>query len=398
MSKRIAILLKGYPRLSETFIAQEIHALEKAGFDIVIFSMRAPREKVVHTINKKIKSKIIYLPEYLHFSPIKVFWAWIKVRRYENYKKTYGLFKSHFKQDRTRNRIRRFGQALVLSSYLKNKFDHLYVHFLHTPASVGYYTSHLIDIPWSASAHAKDIWTSSKKDIQEKINHAHWVTTCTSFGHDYLKKLSEDPSKIFLTYHGLDFNRFSDYDRSKQVKDVVELLSVGRIVPKKGFDVLLKSLSQLKSQNWHWTHIGDGEEKEKLQSLAKSLKVDHKISWMGAQTHKVILSLYRIADIFILPSIVTKNGDRDGLPNVLMEAMSQRLLCVTSDLPNIKELLEDKKNALLVPCSDIKKLTKTIDYAICHKDELWNIRNQGYEDVRKKMDFDQHIQKLIAYF
>jgi hypothetical protein len=162
--KKIACIVKGYPRLSETFIAQEILALEQAGVDIIIYSLRHPTDKVTHPVHGKIGAKVHYLPEYLYQHPKRVFTALLRLLFVGRFYKLFFISLKDLIRDFTPNRGRRFGQALVLAREIAPDRDWLYVHFLHTPASVARYASILTGLPWSCSAHAKDVWTTAKWD------------------------------------------------------------------------------------------------------------------------------------------------------------------------------------------------------------------------------------------
>ena len=203
----IAVLLKGYPRLSETFIAQEIRALEQRGIKLRLFSMRHPTDKYRHPIHDEIEAEVIYLPEYLHQEVGRVCRAWWIARRLPSYRKAVRLFLKDLIRDFTPNRVRRFGQALVLAAEMPSDISLIYAHFLHTPASVARYAAAITMKPWSVSAHAKDIWTSADWDLQEKLSACDWAITCTNVGAEHLKQLAVDSgtssNKVSLVYHGL---------------------------------------------------------------------------------------------------------------------------------------------------------------------------------------------------
>ena len=150
--RRVAFVLNCYPRLSETFIAQEIRALEARGLEIRIVSLRHPTERARHPVHEEIEAELDYLPEYLYREPLRVLRAWWALRRAPRYRATRRLWLRDLRRDPTPNRIRRFGQALVLAHELPGDIDHLHAHFLHTPASVTRYAARLTTRPWSCSA------------------------------------------------------------------------------------------------------------------------------------------------------------------------------------------------------------------------------------------------------
>lgn len=409
--KNIACILKGYPRLSETFIAQEIHALEKAGVDIVIYSLRHPTDDDVHPIHKKIKAKIHYLPEYLYRHPIRVLRAFIGALFGRRFYKVAGLFVKDLVRDFSPNRVRRFGQALVLAREIDAGREWLYVHFLHTPASVARYASHLLDMPWSCSAHAKDIWTLPKWEIREKLAELQWLVTCTKSNTDYLRTLCNPSEKVSLLYHGLDLTRFpepklhsnangtdknADDKNNGDKNNIVRIISVGRAVNKKGYDVLLKALGELpKELRWNFIHIGGGPLLDQLKQQAAALGIDDKINWLGARSFAQVLMQYQQADIFILASRIDSDGDRDGLPNVLMEAMSQAVPCIGTNISGIPEIIEHQVNGILVPAEDVSALARAISDLIQSPELRIKFGKQGYQTVRNNFALEANIGHLV---
>ena len=246
----VGFILKGYPRLSETFIAQEILALEQRGLNIQIISLRHPTDKQTHPVHDEISATVNYLPEYLHQEPYRVARACMKAIRKPGFTAAFRLWLRDLRRDFGRNRIRRFGQACVLANELPADVAQLHAHFLHTPASVARYAAIMLNLPWSCSAHAKDIYTSPHWELAEKIADCCWMVTCTAANAEYLAKLAPSANKISLVYHGLDFERFAapqqQPDNLNGAADglPVTILSVGRIVAKKGYHGLLQALAR----------------------------------------------------------------------------------------------------------------------------------------------------------
>ncbi|MFC6668863.1 glycosyltransferase [Marinobacterium aestuariivivens] len=378
MSRQITLVLKGYPRLSETFIAQEIRALEKRGLNITLASLRHPTDRARHPIHGEIEADVLYLPEYLHQEPWRVLRAWWQVRRRPGYRRCLKRWWQDFGRDRSRNRIRRLGQAFVLASELPPDTEQLYAHFLHTPASVTRYCALITGLPWSASAHAKDIWTSDAWELREKLAELDWLATCTEANHRYLSGLADDPDKVHLVYHGLDFSRFPAPKPSVQSRDggdnsnPVRLISVGRAVAKKGYDDLLSALAALpREQAWQLTHIGGGPLLDTLKKQADALGIGDRIRWLGALAQHQVLEHYRQADLFVLASKIVEDGDRDGLPNVLMEAQSQGLACLATGISGIPELIRDRQTGWLVEPADPAALNKALQTLIADPALRW---------------------------
>lgn len=403
--RKLVVIVKGYPRLSETFIAQELLGLEQAGMQLCIVSLRHPTDRQHHAVHDQIKASVNYLPEYLHESVLRVMWGLLRSVAMPGFFAAFGGFLTDLRRDLTRNRVRRFGQALVLAAEWPEGAQWLHAHFIHTPASVAAYTSRIRGVPWSVSAHAKDIWTSPDWELAGKLSSARWTVTCTAVGHRHLQSLAPDPARVHLSYHGLDLDRFPNFPRALSTRDggqpenPVIILSVGRAVEKKGYDTLLLALAQLPVElHWRFLHIGDGPEREKLQTQADSLGIAERIDWLGAVNQSEVLSRYQSADLFVLACRITDDGDRDGLPNVLVEAASQGLACVSTQVSAIPELFSHDENALLVESEKPLKLSNAMARAI-RNPALRDVLGKAAQlRVRHTLDYHTSIRQLVDLF
>jgi glycosyltransferase involved in cell wall biosynthesis len=269
------------------------------------------------------------------------------------YAAAWQVWRADLRRDPTPNRIRRFGQACVLAAELPPGTRALYAHFLHTPSSVARYGAIMLGLPWAFSAHAKDIWTSPDWEKREKLGGAShgaaFGATCTAYGARHLRDLADDPARIDLIYHGLDLTRFPPPPDRPARAGPLHLLSVGRLVEKKGFDRLITALALLPPGiDWRWTHIGGGPLKADMQARAKAAGIGGRIDWRGACAQPEVIAAMRAADLFILPSRIASDGDRDGLPNVLMEAASQGLPIISTAVAAIPEFIDSGTHGLLV--------------------------------------------------
>jgi len=403
MPPQLAIVLKGYPRLSETFVAQEIRALELRGFELCIFSLRRPYDPATHPIHAEIEAPVYYLPEYAHDDWPRVLSACLRLGFRAGFWRALTRLARDLVYDPSRNRLRRFAQAAVMSVEMPDSVRHYYCHFIHTPSSVGYYASIIGDRSWSISAHAKDIWTLTRRELRSKLASADWAVTCTVANHRYLAVLADREDKVGLLYHGLDFNRFdanpaqpSDRNGNDAVRPV-RLISVGRAVDKKGYDILLQALSALPVElNWSFVHIGGGELLEPLRCEARALGLEQRVEWLGGLPQSEVLARYRDADLFVLPSRVSGDGDRDGLPNVLMEAQSQGLACLSTNISGIPELILHAETGWLVEQNSVAQLGEALEMLI--KDPALRARlgEAGCRRVRQCFSMDAGIDSLAG--
>jgi len=400
----IALILKGYPRLSETFIAQEILALERRGLKLLIVSLRHPTDTERHPIHAEIQSPVLYLPEYLYQEPWRVLKGILAGLRRAGIRRAFKTWWHDLGRDFSANRIRRFGQALVLARELPDEITSLYTHFIHTPGSTGRYCSLITGLPWVGSAHAKDIWTQPEWELREKLADITWLVTCTRANRDYLAGLSPDPARVELVYHGIDFSRFptptrpADSDRDGTAQPV-RLISVGRAVDKKGYDLLLAALARLpRTLKWRFTHIGGGPLLPQLKQQADTLGLSERVEWLGALAQTAVLERYRQADLFVLPCRISDDGDRDGLPNVLMEAQSQALCCLATAVSGIPELIVDGESGVLVEQNDVPALSRELERLIGDPQLRHTLAQTGYRRVRSLFSFEHGIDRLLDKF
>jgi len=376
---RVAFVLKGYPRLSETFIAQEIAALERRGLEIMIVSLRHPTDARRHPVHDEIRAALLYLPEYLYQEPLRVLRAWLQQRKTKGYAEAKRAWLRDLARDPTPNRIRRFGQALVLAGELPADVRRLHAHFLHTPASVTRYAALLKGLAWTGSAHAKDIWTTPEWEKREKLASCEWLVTCTEANHAHLSALAPK-DRVELVYHGLDFSRFPSVEKSasNDGEKPVVILSVGRLVEKKGTDVLLEALARLPRElNWRLVHVGGGPLKEKLERLSLALGIAKRVQWRGARTQTELLAEYRAADLFTLASRVARDATRvSGIP----------------------ELIDDGSTGLLVEPEAPEKLAQALEALIRDPARRRSLGEAGRRKVREKFGLDGNIVRLAQRF
>ncbi len=340
-------MLKGYPRLSETFIAQEILELQRAGFELEIVSLRRPTDARTHPVHAEIRAPVHYLPEYLHLESWRVLKAWWAVRRKPGYRVAFRAFLADLRRDVTTNRVRRFGQGLVIAAEIAPRLSLLYAHFIHTPASAARYAGLVTGLRFAISAHAKDIWTSPAWELREKLGECEWCVTCTAGGRAELAAHAPQSAKVRLMYHGLDLSRFPPPPprparNGADPDDPLQLVTVGRAVAKKGIDTLIDALARLPDHfHWRWSHVGGGPLKESLVTQAARLGLSQNCRFLGARPQGEVLSAYRQADLFVLPCRIGEDGDRDGLPNVIVEAQSQGVAVISTPVSGIPELIGD---------------------------------------------------------
>jgi glycosyltransferase involved in cell wall biosynthesis len=302
----LGMILKGYPRISETFISNEILLLEKLGFTLHLFSMRQPRESFSHESVKRIKAPVDYLPETL-LLPLPRF-LYHNILLAQKTPLAYaGALKTAWRRFLRTRKIATL-KHLLQAGYLVNhllpgrKIVHFHAHFAHSPASVALFASQLSGIPFGFTAHAKDIYTSDPRQLSEKIDSARFVVTCTEYNRDHLLKITKGvATPIHRIYHGTDLSLFNE-KKIEQSASPYRILTVARLTAKKGLPTVYRALRMLCDRGIQLQHtlIGDGDQRKKILSLIKKLKLNHFTRWLGTQPHNVVLEHYRQADLFVL--------------------------------------------------------------------------------------------------
>lgn len=392
---RLSIVVKGYPRLSETFVAQELLELQRRGFIFDIWSLRLPYDDKEHPIHGQITAPRRYLPEYLHEEPLRLLRGIFTAARLPGFQSAFRLWLRDLRRDFNRSRIRRFGQSCILASELDPDCTFLYVHFLHTPASVVRYASAMRGLKWGFAAHAKDIWTIPDWEKAEKIADSEFGVTCTKSGAAHLQEFGGE--KIRLVYHGLDLKRFPAPPAERDGSRPFQILSVGRLVEKKGYDDLLEALNLLpRDFDWHFTQIGGGQLSREMRSHSKRLQLEERITWLGKRDQTSVIEAMRSADLFVLPSKIADDGDRDGLPNVLMEAASQKLPILSTKVSAIPEFITHGVHGILTEPGDPAALADAIAILAADQDLRNRIADAAYDRLRVSFGVESGIDILEA--
>jgi glycosyltransferase involved in cell wall biosynthesis len=395
---RLAVIVKGYPRLSETFIAQEMRALERRGIEQIIVSLCRPTTPLVHPVHRQISAEILYLPEFLKDDPVRVRAA----RRWAEEQPSFGLALQSFLADRKRDpsagRWRRFGQACVLSRELPQDVDWLHSHYLHAPASVTRYAALIRDLPWSFSAHAKDIWTVKEWELRQKLAEAEWGVTCSRYNLAHLRSYARNPERIHLTYHGLDIADVpAPPDRAKRNREALTIVSVGRAVEKKGYGDLLRALHLIRAdRRWTFHHVGDGVLIDRLRRRAAELGIADRVVWHGPRERGYVFDLIKRADLFVLACRIARSGDRDGLPNVLMEAQALGLPVVSTAVAAVPELIEHGRNGWLVPQKNPRALAAALTRLIDEPALRLQLGAAAASDVRQRFAAEPGFDRIAA--
>jgi glycosyltransferase involved in cell wall biosynthesis len=408
----VGYLPKGYPRISETFVTNEILHLERLGLDLHLYPLKRP-EGVARQANvAEVRAPVRYLPERIRFwlpllLPVHLTLA---VRRPRAYARTLGYTVSRCLRQRSTSTLRRFAQAgwLVGWTLRGRRIDHFHAHFCHGPATVAMFVKWLTGTPFSFTAHAKDLYLTEREILRDKMREASFVVTCTAANQHYLEEVGGDLAPVHRIYHGLDLARFTR-SASEQVVPLAAfadgarlpiVLSVGRLVEKKGFETLLRACALLRDRGLRFRCMiyGDGPQRAQLEALSRELDLAEMVSLPGAVLQDELVDIYRQSTLFALPCQVLDNGDRDGLPNVLVEAMAMELPVVSTAVSGVPELVDSGENGLLVPPRRPQALADAMETLLRDATLRRRMARAGRERVIAEFDVAHNTQRLLALF
>jgi glycosyltransferase involved in cell wall biosynthesis len=402
----LGLVLKGFPRISETFIANEILALEARSIRVRIFSMRRPRENFAHARVARIRARVDYLPEELNpktLAPLLAANARLARCAGARYRVGLAMACTRWRQTRKLATWKHFLQAGYLTSRLLpgSGVIHLHAHFAHSPTSVTLFASALSGLPFSFTAHAKDIYTSEPGHLARKLAQARFAVTCTEYNRRYLSRLAGNgATPLHLIYHGIDTRQFADAAAPHAPAPPYALLTVARLTEKKGLPTVLRALKDLKDRGVAFQHtlIGEGEDRAGLTDLARRLGLNGLTRWLGTQPQHVVREHYRRADLFLIGCRIAASGDRDGLPNVLTECLAMGLPVVATRVSAIPELITHGETGLLVPPEDPRAMADAVQQALTDMALRRRLIANGRARVRAEFDAAIWEDRLAALY
>lgn len=402
----LGFFLKGYPRLSETFIANEILQLERLGFRIHIFALRDPQESKVHESVQKIEAPVTYISDY----PWRAWWAFLRanVGLWWQRPKIYGAALRWAVEQSVRLRdsgvLKRFIQAAYAVQVVlpEAEIAHFHAHFANDPTTVVFFIHWLTGIPYSFTGHAKDIYTQDVGLLQEKLRRARFTATCTGFNGVYLRQVAGEETAVYTIYHGTDLAQFGKNGRFAPVNapQAPVILSVGRLVPKKGFPTLLHALAILQQRQVDFVCfiVGSGPQKNKLHGLVEELGLTQKVDLCGNLTQVELRRYYETAAVMALACQVEEDGDRDGIPNVLVEAMAMGTPVVSTAVSGIPELVRHEETGLLVPPNDPEALADALQRVLAERPFAHSLADAGQHHVHEHFDMVDNARQLGQLF
>lgn len=345
----IVVVLSGFPRRSETFALPELTALDRAGLLRAVFATKPGDGRSPQPDAEALAGRVQVLPD--------------------------GDADT---------------QGAIIAAAL-GQVPPMAVHgyFAHHPAAVAERAALRLGVPYGFSVHARDARVVPETTLRRRARDARCVVTCNTDVHEALTNVGAAPA---LVPHGVDLRRFTAAPRA--AGHVMRILAVGRLVRKKGFHVLLHALASLEGE-WTLRVVGDGPEAATLQALARELGIAARVHWHGGCSHAELPDLFRDAQVVVAPSVVDESGDRDGLPNVVLEAMASERPVIATWVGAIESAVIDGETGVLVAPDDAAALTRALDFAARRPDAAHALARRARRLVEQRYDVNACARRFV---
>jgi glycosyltransferase involved in cell wall biosynthesis len=390
----IALLVRIHPKISETFILGEILGLERLGMKLSVFSLYRPTDSLTHAANAAVQAPVLYgeTRDWLGGLRLAAIHARLLATRPLRYMAALWFVAQRVEAGRARD----FLNAGWLGTQMTRAgLRHVHAHFASEPAAVAEIAARLTGCTYSISAHAKDIYTSQPKVLRRKLSAASFTVTCTDYNRRHLQNVTNGAVQVHCCYHGVDTERLSP--PRQRTRDATPLiLSVGRLRPKKGFGVLIDACRLLheKGVEFNCEIVGYGEENANLSARILQCGLTGIVRLVGVLSQDAVISRYRRASLFVLPCQIAADGDRDGIPNVLVEAMAMQVPVVSTPVSGIPELIENGKNGLLCPAGDALALAQAMQRLLTDRTLAERLAASARMQVTERFSSGHNISAL----
>ncbi len=405
---RVVYLVRSWPRLSQTFVLNEVLAMQRAGVVVDVFSMVRAEEALVQPDAAMVSRPVRYLSD-LRGTATRVETDTYR-RALEVALNSPNLAGGYANA----STMECFHSAANLASALDGTgpVDHVHAHFAHDPTLVAYFLHLLTGLSYSFTAHARDLYGVPPEALITRARPATAVVTCCEANGHYLRAtLTADLSdRISVIHHGVDLAAFeapqpggtpsmrTQVSGDRTTSGVTRIISVGRLVQKKGFEDLLAACDQLDPVRFTLDIYGEGPLLAQLEAERHRLNLDDRVTFQGARVHRQILKAMAEADIFALTPYVTGHGDRDGVPNVLVEAMASGLPVVTTTAGGIGDLVEHDHNGLLAEPHSVGTIAGNLHALITDAGRRSRLAAAARRTVEERFNVASAASRLISLF
>ena len=404
----VAYILRSYPRLSQTFILNEILALERLGLKLCIFAMTDPKEPIVQEAVRQVRAPVRMLGTPRFWRLAAVGHARVALAEPRRYFGTFAYLLRRGEIDSgyvATSRFSCFGHAVRLAHVWRGesapRITHIHAHFAHDPTLIALLLHRLTGVPFSFTAHARDLYQTPPTAVAERIAAASAAVTCCRANLEYMTEVAHDGggSKVRVIHHGVDLDAFRPAG-DRPSSDVPLIVSIGRLVEKKGFVDLLAACDRLRQdgRSFRCAIYGDGPLRGELAAMIDRLALGGHVSLAGSRTQDELCQVLRQADLFALTPFVTDDGDRDGIPNVVIEAMACGLPVVATSIGGIADAVTDGETGLLAPPRDVATIAERIGELLGDEPLRRHLGDRARQAVVENFDLRVAAGRLAGIF
>lgn len=387
----VAYLLQNFPKYSETFILNELLEHQNLGSPVRVIALRLPRDGRFHGCLAELNSAAEYIPESYWEKPDKRREAtWDALRHAPG-----GLLQAVRRQFGRQVDFRDLWQAVLVRRWARRRnIAHIHVHFGGYAARVAFLSRLMGGPSYSVTLHAFDIFRENVNQalLRDMIAASCFCVTVSEFNARYLReRILADTSRIRVLYNGIPLSRFPFGAASRNPGTI---LTVGRLIEKKGFIHLVRACGILAAQGetFRCDIVGEGPMKDEIKTEIANLNLKGRVNLVGAWPQERVAEALRTASVFALPCIEAADGNMDALPTVLLEAMAAGCPCVSTNLSGIPEIIRNRETGLLVEPGDEPGLATAIREILQNRDAAARYSLAGR--ARAEAQFD--IQKAIG--
>lgn len=391
----LVYIIGTYPGLTTTFIDREIEAIRAQGVTVRVISIRKP-----HTLLSQAQKQLQEITTYL----LPVQWGrFIRTHLRFAFRKPKNYFGTLLKlltnphpdlASRFKTLLHFMEGVSAAGLISERPCDHVHAHFADRAATLAFVVGELMDVPYSLTAHANDIYIKPIL-LPLKLMQAKFVATCTAYNRQHLADLVPLNGKLHCLYHGLDLEA---YHPTSDSTEPALITSVGQLKEKKGFHDLVRACQVLKQKGYSFQCqiIGEGPLRPALEQQIRDLQLESCVVLCGALPHELIVQEYQRSILFVLPCITASDGDRDGIPNVILEALAMQLPVVSTRHSGIPEVVSDGVNGLLVPPADVPLLVSAMERLLNDSALRAQMGARGRQTVMEKFDITRNANRLLA--
>jgi glycosyltransferase involved in cell wall biosynthesis len=398
---RIAYIVSRFPSTTETFIAREMRAMEALGASIELFALVRERDVVVHPEAQPFVARLRTAPA---ASPATwaAQWYWLRRRPAAYLAAFWSVVRGDVRSPRFL--LRAFVVFPMAARFAREigtqRIDHVHAHWATHPALAAYVIERLTGIPFSFTAHAHDIFVN-RTMLGAKIRAASFVAVISNYNRDYLASLYGNAiaEKLVLVRCGIDPQRFAPTAARRAHGGAGRrVVCVASLQPYKGHPVLVEALALVRERGVvvACELVGDGRERPKIEERIRALGLAESVALLGAKTSDEVVAIVQRADLFVLPSVVAPDGQMEGVPVALMEALACEVPVVASRLSGIPELVIDGVTGVLVAPGDAHELAGAIERLVTDDAQRRRLGAAGRQHVLEEFDETSNAQRLYA--